>query len=613
MDERKTETREEKRRRRRSRGALLKRFLRGSKRYFAVCILFGLLLTLFDMVTPQIVRLAVDAVIGEDTGELSPALAALLKRMGGAGALGEKIWSAALLTVGAGLSAALCRYLSRVFGARAGETLVKTMRDELYDHIQRLPWSWHMENATGDIIQRCTSDVDAIRNFLQQNFVALFNTAALITMAVWCMMAMDATLSLVAVAFIPLVVTYSVVFHNRSSKHFLECDENEGVLSTIAQENLTGVRVVRAFGRESYERDRFEAQNQVYTNAWMKLCRMLALFWAAGDLSSGLQNMIMLLLCTVRCVNGDFTTGEFVAFLSYNAMLVWPVRQLGRIISQMSRAGVSMDRLSYILDSEPEEDDPEAVEAPMTGDIVFEDVSFGYGEGDEVLSHVSFTIPAGSSFGILGATGSGKSSLLHLLCRLYRPSSGRITVGGTDIAKMPAAWLRSQIGVVLQEPFLFSRTIGENIGVCGAGAEEIRAAAVTACVDGDIRSFPKGYDTLVGERGVTLSGGQKQRVAMARMLSKKTPILVFDDSLSAVDTETDGKIRQALRRDLGERTTILVSHRITTLMDCDNILVLEQGRVAESGSSRELYEKGGIYRRVYDMQMSLGMGEEEEA
>ena len=217
-------------------------------------------------------------------------------------------------------------------------------------------------------------------------------------------------------AFIPLVVTYSVVFHNRSSKHFLECDENEGVLSTIAQENLTGVRVVRAFGRESYERDRFEAQNQVYTNAWMKLCRMLALFWAAGDLSSGLQNMIMLLLCTVRCVNGDFTTGEFVAFLSYNAMLVWPVRQLGRIISQMSRAGVSMDRLSYILDSEPEEDDPEAVEAPMTGDIVFEDVSFGYGEGDEVLSHVSFTIPAGSSFGILGATGSGKSSLLHLLC-----------------------------------------------------------------------------------------------------------------------------------------------------------------------------------------------------
>ena len=612
MDERKTETREEKRRRRRSRGALLKRFLRGSKRYFAVCILFGLLLTLFDMVTPQIVRLAVDAVIGEDTGELSPALAALLKWMGGAGALGEKIWPAALLTVGAGLSAALCRYLSRVFGARAGETLVKTMRDELYDHIQRLPWSWHMENATGDIIQRCTSDVDAIRNFLQQNFVALFNTAALITMAVWCMAAMDATLSLVAVAFIPLVVTYSVVFHNRSSKHFLECDENEGVLSTIAQENLTGVRVVRAFGRESYERDRFEAQNQVYTNAWMKLCRMLALFWAAGDLSSGLQNMIMLLLCTVRCVNGDFTTGEFVAFLSYNAMLVWPVRQLGRIISQMSRAGVSMDRLSYVLDSEPEEDDPEAVEAPMTGDIVFEDVSFGYGEGDEVLSHVSFTIPAGSSFGILGATGSGKSSLLHLLCRLYRPSSGRITVGGTDIAKMPAAWLRSQIGVVLQEPFLFSRTIGENIGVCGASAEEIRAAAVTACVDGDIRSFPKGYDTLVGERGVTLSGGQKQRVAMARMLSKKTPILVFDDSLSAVDTETDGKIRQALRRDLGERTTILVSHRITTLMDCDNILVLEQGRVAESGSSRELYEKGGIYRWVYDMQMSLGMGEEEE-
>ena len=247
----------------------------------------------------------------------------------------------------------------------------------------------------------------------------------------------------------------------------------------------------------------------------------------------------------------------------------------------------------------------------MDGDIAFENVSFTYDGEREVLSDVSFTIPARSSFGILGATGSGKSSLLNLLCRLYEPTSGRITVGGTDIAKMPAKYVRSRIGVVLQEPFLFSRTIGENIGICGGTAEEIRAAAVTACVDGDIRDFPSGYDTVVGERGVTLSGGQKQRVAMARMLVRKTPVLVFDDSLSAVDTETDENIRRALRRDLGETTTIIVSHRITTLMDCDNILVLEHGRVAELGSPAELYERGGIYRRIYDMQMALGLEEEE--
>ena len=611
MEEEKKETNEEKRAARKRRSALLWHFLRGSKRYFAACVLFGLLLTFFDMVTPQIIRLAVDTVIGEDVGELSALLRALLRWMGGAETLREKIWPAAALVAGVGLCSALFRYFSRVCGSLAGETLVKTMRDDLYIHIQRLPWSWHSANATGDIIQRCTSDVDAIRNFLQENLVSLFEIVTLIVMAVWCMASMDVRLSLVAVAFIPVVVSYSTIFQIRSQKHYRICDENEGVLSTIAQENLTGVRVVRAFGQETFERDRFEAQNQVYTNYWMKLCRMLAAFWAAGDFTSGAQNMIMLILGTVWCVQGRFTTGEFVAFLSYNAMLIWPVRRLGRVISQMSRAGVSMDRLGYILDSAPEADAPDAAEAPMDGDIAFENVSFTYDGEREVLSDVSFTIPACSSFGILGATGSGKSSLLNLLCRLYEPTSGRITVGGTDIAKMPAKYVRSRIGVVLQEPFLFSRTIGENIGICGGTAEEIRAAAVTACVDGDIRDFPSGYDTVVGERGVTLSGGQKQRVAMARMLVKKTPVLVFDDSLSAVDTETDENIRRALRRDLGETTTIIVSHRITTLMDCDNILVLEHGRVAELGNPAELYERGGIYRRIYDMQMALGLEEEE--
>ena len=553
------------------------------------------------MLIPQIIRYAVDSVIGGE-GEAFPALTAFLQSR-------FRLLGVAVAAVG--LLGALFRYYNHLFNARAGETLVKTMRDSLYSHIQRLPWSWHQKNATGDIIQRCTSDVEIIKTFFQEQFVSVVRIVILIVFSIGCMAAMSLPLALVALAFVPVIAGYSFVFHKRIRERFALCDENEGILSTIAQENLTGVRVVRAIGREDFERQRFETQNQTYTNCWIDLCKTLAYFWASGDLSSGLQVMSIVLLGTLFCVQGKLSPGEFIAFNAYNAMLVWPVRRLGRMISEMSKAGVSMDRLAYILNSEPERDAPNADTPPMDGDIVFERIRFAYDEGGEVLRDVSFTVPAGSSFGILGGTGSGKSSLMHLLCRLHEPTSGRITVGGRDLAAMQARHVRSQVGIVLQEPFLFSRSIGENIGICGVSAEELRQAAVTACIHEDIMDFTAGYDTPVGERGVTLSGGQKQRVAMARTLSRRTPILIFDDSLSAVDTETDGRIRDALARDLHGCTRIIISHRITTLMDCDFVLVLEDGCVSELGSPDELYERGGIYRRIYDMQMSLG--EEEEA
>ena len=429
-----------------------------------------------------------------------------------------------------------------------------------------------------------------------------------IILALTLMTLMNAKLSIVAWVIAPIIVLYSVLFHNKIRARFTECDENEGVLSTIAQENLTGVRVVRAFGREKFERDRFEAQNNKYTECWISLTRTLSDFWAVGDFTSCLQILLVVVLGTVSCVNGNLTAGEFVSFSLYNTMLIGPVRRLGRIISEMSKAGVSIDRLGEVLEAETEQDAPNAAEAPMDKDIAFENVSFHYGEdGPDVLENVSFTVPAGKSFGILGGTGSGKSSLLLLLCRLYAPTEGKITVGGVDIADMPARYVRENVGVVLQEPFLFSRSVQENIGICGASDAEIRAAAVTACVDGDITTPP----TVVLRRGVSLSGGQKQRVAIARMLTKKTPVIVFDDSLSAVDTETDEKIRSALDRDLGGATTIIISHRITTLLDCDNILVLEKGRVSQLGSPKELLAQPGIFRKIYDMQMSIG--EEEGA
>ena len=383
-------------------------------------------------------------------------------------------------------------------------------------------------------------------------------------------------------------------------------DEAEGELTTCAQENLTGVRVVRAFGRERYEVDRFNRRNQRFSQLWIRLGKLLSIYWASGTLLTCLQVMVIILVGTVETVHGNMTLGAFLAFITYNEALAWPVRSLGRVLSDMSKAGVSLDRVGYILQAQEEQDVPEAQEA-TTGDIEFDHVSFGY-EGQPVLRDVSFTIPAGSTFAILGGTGSGKSTLVHLLDRLYDlpEGQGTITIGGVDIRKMNRESLRRQIGLVLQEPFLFSQTIRENISATKPQAteEELRRAAAIACVDEAITEFPDGYETVVGERGVTLSGGQKQRVAIARMLVQQAPIMVFDDSLSAVDAQTDAKIRAALRESLGKSTVILISHRITTLMQADRILVLDGGRVADLGSHRELISRPGTYKDIYDIQMS---------
>ena len=587
---------------------VLRVVLKGSLGFFALCILSGILLTLCDLVMPQIVRVTVDSVIGESVPDLPGWILSILDRLGGMAYFREHMGVIALVLIAFGLLSALFRYFANLFNAKAGETLVKTARDRLYSHILSLPWQWHADNPTGDIIQRCTSDVERLKTFFQEQFVAVFRIVVLIVLSLICMTIMNWRLAIVALVIFPIIILYSLLFHNSIRRRFTECDEAEGVLSTIAQENLTGVRVVRAFGRECYERDRFEAQNQVYTDHWIKLCRTLADFWAVGDLTSCLQVMLVVVLGSVLCVRGKMTAGEFVSFSIYNSMLIGPVRRLGRMISEMSKAVVSIDRLGEVLEAEPERDAPDAEEAPMDGDISFEHLTFRYQGGSRrtILDDVSFTVPHGTSFGVLGSTGSGKSSLLYLLCRLYDPVGGRITVGGKDIAHMPGRWVREHVGIVLQEPFLFSRTLEENIGITGADAEAVRAAAVTACIHEDIEEFSQGYDTTVGERGVTLSGGQKQRVAIARLLTKATPVIVFDDSLSAVDTETDAHIRAALNRDLKGVTTIIVSHRITTLMDCDNVLVLERGHIVQLGKPAELLEEDGLFRRIYRMQMALG-------
>ena len=589
---------------------LLWRFLRGSKRFFLISMIAEAVASLCDMLTPQIVRVAVDNALGGKKANLPGFVMRLAERAGGFRYLGEHIWMLAALILAVAAVKVLSQYTFRVYNTKGAEKLTKTMRDALFGHIEHLPYAWHAKHRTGDIIQRCTSDIQTFKGFVSEQLTSIFRIVILLALSIGFMLSMNWKLTLIALIPVPYIILRSFYFHRKIGAAFLACDENEGKLSAMAQENLTGVRVVRAFGRERYERDRFEAQNEYYTSLWMKLARPMSQFWSVGDVLSGTQIMLIVVFGSVLCIRGEMTAGEFIAFLSYGAIMIWPIRMLGRIIAELSKAGVSMGRIAYIMQAEEEHELGKALKAPMDGDICFDHVSFRYDGGREVLQDVCCTIPAGTTLGILGGTGSGKSTLMLLLDKLYDlpEGCGRITIGGTDIRDIDTTHLRKHIGMVLQEPYLFSRTIAENIAITDAdmSAERIRDAARAACLDDTVQSFAKGYDTFVGERGVTLSGGQKQRAAIARTLTQNTPILIFDDSLSAVDTETDAKIRASLEARFGSASIILISHRITTLSKADQIIVLDRGRIVEQGTHAALKNAGGVYQQICEIQSASG-------
>ena len=571
------------------------RFLKGNIRFLVGTLVFSVLFTACNALIPQIVKYTADHILVLDgiPDGLNVRQALLL---------------AAILVVAAAVLSGIFNYLSKMCLAKGSENFLKSIRDTLYHHTQYLPFSWHVQHQTGEIIQRCTSDVEVIRNFVCRQLPEVFRICFLIILYLGIMFSMNVPITLAAAAFFPVIIGYSAFFHSRIGKRFQDADEAEGALSSTVQENLTGVRVVRAFGREKYEIDRFDQKNNAYSDLWVYLGKLMSVFWASGDLITNLQVLTVMVLGVVFAVEGRITLGEFIAFLSYNASLTWPVRSLGRIISDMSKAGVSMERVAYILEAE-EEDATDANNKPaLTGDICFRNVSFAYSLDHPILKNINFTIPAGSTFAILGTTGSGKSTLVHLLNRLYDlpEGCGSITIGGTDIRDIDRQYLRQNIGMVLQEPFLFSRTIRENIGITKEKLldEEIRHAAEIACVDESILHFTDGYDTIVGERGVTLSGGQKQRVAIARMLMKQAPVLVFDDSLSAVDTETDNKIRKELKKEMEKATVIMISHRITSLMQADCIIVMDKGEIQQMGTHDQLIQQDGPYKDIYEIQMN---------
>lgn len=581
-------------------------FLRGSKAYFIIAIVCISLMNLLALIVPRVISYTVDTLITGKESDLPAFIVDAIESIGGPAYIREHLYLIAVFLMVIGTLSALCNYLYRYYNNKGAETLVETMRNEIFAHIARLPFSWHTKNQTGDIIQRCTSDVDAVKNFVSGQLTEVFRVVLMVAFSLYFMFTINVKLALIAVILIPINIAYSAYGHKRMGKIFEEADVEEGKLSVVVQENLTGVRVVRAFGRELFEKERFEKQNHDYWKMWIRMDWILAWFWAIGTLLLSLQTMIVVVLGAVFAVRGEMLAGEYIAFFSYNIMLTWPIRLLGRLISGLSRSEIATDRIRYIMDSEPEKDEGKKQRPEMTGDIVFNNVSFAYDESKEIVKDVSFRIKGGTTVGILGGTGSGKSTLMHLLNRLYElpKENGSITISGVDIKDIEVGYLRENVGMVLQEPYLFSRTLAENIALGGTNAEieDIKEAAGTASLLETIENFKEGFETTVGERGVTLSGGQKQRTAIARMLIGKSPIMVFDDSLSAVDAETDAKIRKGLMEKGKDRTVIIISHRITTLMAADNILVLDKGRLVESGTHDELIKNAGIYRKIYDIQ-----------
>ena len=586
---------------------LLWNYMKGNRLLYLGAIVSVGFATIFTVINPLVLKVTIDSLIGDqplaDSGwELN-----LINAMGGRDFLAQRLWIVGLLLIVLTLGRGLFLFLRGKWSAEAAEMIAKNMREKLYGHLQHLYYNYYVTANTGDIIQRCTSDLDTIRRFLAIQFVEIGRSVFMLSLVAYVMFSLHVKMALVAMAVIPIIFAFGLIFFLKVKKAFRFSDEAEGRLSTVLQENLTGVRVVKAFARQSHEMEKFEQKNREYRDLTYRLIKLLAGYWSLSDFLCLLQIAVVLFLGVYWTVQGSLTLGTLFVFITYEGFLLWPVRQMGRILTDMGQSFVAVERIEEILQQPSEQADPSQFRPEIKGNISFRNVNFQYEDGTEVLKDITFTIKAGQTIAILGATGSGKSSLVHLLARLYDYQRGSITIDGNEVRSINKKWLRKHIGLVLQEPFLFAKTISDNISLARLESEEreIYAAASDAAIHNVILDFDQGYDTLVGERGVSLSGGQKQRVAIARTLIRECPILIFDDSLSAVDTETDAAIRRALAQRGNQATTIIISHRVATLAHADLILVLEEGRLVEQGTHQELLHKSGIYSRVWAIQNSL--------
>lgn len=576
--------------------------------HFLWALIATIMMVIIGFLTPLLLSEIVDSILGSEPFTMPDFLMNPINALGGRDFLRQNLWIPALALILMNVVNGVFTFIKGRSSAIASENIARKLRNDLYRHLQHLPFAYHVKAQAGELIQRCTSDVDTIRRFLAVQVMEVVNTVLMVVIAMSILLPRSVPITLYSLILVPPLFCFATWFFKMVHKSFEVADEADGVLNAVLQENLSGVRVVRAFGQQEREVEKFDRVNNDLRKKNLRLNELLAIYWGGGDAISMTQTLLTLVVCIIYACNGWITVGTLIVFTSTLGMLLFPIRQLGRTLSDAGKAMVSMKRVQAILHEEAEPDEPNALKPDLHGDIVFDHVSFAYPDDNvPVLRDVSFTIPAGKTAAVLGGTGSGKSTMMYLLQRLYTPTSGKITIGGVDIQQIDRKYLRAHVGLILQEPFLYSKSIRENVGITAPEqeAERIEHAADIASASGFIAKADKGWETVVGERGVTLSGGQKQRIAIARTLLKDNNILIFDDSLSAVDTETDAQIRAALRHEQKDVTTLIISHRVTTLSQADLILVLENGQITQQGTHAELCSQPGLYQRINSIQNAL--------
>ncbi|MDQ8180016.1 ABC transporter ATP-binding protein [Pelagicoccus sp. SDUM812005] len=566
--------------------------------------------TAFQFVVPLIGSATIDYSLVQDPVHEEPLLRRVIDLIGGPELVTQNLWLPAIAMLAFAALGGLFNYYQKLAAAKASDGICKRLKDQLYDHIQRMSNRHLDQTQTGDLVQRCTSDVETTRIFLAAHIVEIGRGLVLIATVLPIMLSMHVGLTIASMALIPVIILYSYLYIKKVKHLFTEVDEAEGRLTSVVQENLTGIRVVRAFGRHDFEIEKFEKPNTEYRDSSIKLIKIMSWFWSVADIASLTQIGIALIASAYLALQGSVSIGTIFAFLALLNMVLWPVRMIGRILTDFGKTAVALQRINEIL-TQPFETEGDRItlapNQPTTGRIAFQDVTFAHHPTDPTVEGINLQIEPGETLAILGPSGSGKTTLMHLLLRFYDCDSGSIQIDGMNIKELDRAYLRAQFGVVLQEPFLYSRSIRNNIrfGVSDAQQADIEEAANMACIHDTIQNFSDGYDTEIGEKGITLSGGQRQRVAISRALLRKPPVLLLDDALSAVDNETESSIISALQQRHGKQTTIVIAHRLSTLAHADKIVVLENGRITKSGTHQSLKDEDGLYRRLWTIQTQL--------
>jgi ATP-binding cassette subfamily B protein len=531
----------------------------------------------------------------------------LTQLLGGQSFLRDNLWLIAVFILFLGTSRALMFFSRLIIRGLMDVNLGRDIQLDLFYHIERLPYAYIKKNKSGDLIQTCTRDLDIVRRFLVRQVNSIVYTIFLTTIAFSILLTVSWQIALSSTIVLPFMFIYAFALIKRVRKLFKITEDSDGLVSAKIEETLSGIRLVKAYNNETYEIKDFKDHLQDYKKKFIKWRLTSSFFFSSTDILVFGQIALTSAFGVYLTATGNISVGTFVVALQFVGQVVWPVRDVAMTLSNLAQAMASIDRLNTIL-NQPLEDIETGERPTVKGGIEFKNMSFNYDDSDEVvLKNFSLSIKPGETVAIMGKTGSGKSTVSHLLTRLYDYTSGSIKIDGHELKGIAKEHIRRQIATVLQEPFLFSKTIINNLKIANsnATAEDIQKAAQIADIHQSIINFKDGYDTRVGEKGVTLSGGQKQRLVIARTIISKAPILVFDDSLSAVDTETDMHIRTALKKRQEQSTTLIITHRVATAKDADKIIVLDQGQIAEMGTHEELIKKPGLYKRIFDIQTRM--------